>query len=65
MTARPILIVDNGMSSRNVLILQMAQGSEFVLNEAITAEHAEVLIRDQAARYDALVLNEDLPDRKE
>ena len=59
---RPILIVDDDATLRDMLAEQLAVDGEFTAAGAATAGEAEAKINAREARYDALILDVGLPD---
>jgi DNA-binding response OmpR family regulator len=60
--ARPILVVDHDQALRAVLVGQLVLDGRFLASEASTAAEAESRLLSDAERYDALILEVDLPD---
>ncbi len=59
---RPILIVDDDDTLRQMLVEQLQVEREFVASEAGTISEAEGMVTKQDARFDALILDVTLPD---
>ncbi len=59
---RPILIVDDDLALRAMLVEQLAVDGEFSASEAGTVAEAEVTATGGKYRFDALILDVGLPD---
>ena len=59
---RPILVVENDVAVREVLLDQLADHGEFVGTPAASVEEAEALLSAPNARFDAILLDVGLPD---
>ncbi|GGC27633.1 DNA-binding response regulator [Siccirubricoccus deserti] len=59
---RPLLIVDDDAALRATLAEQLSLDGEFAPAEAATAEEAQQMLADAAARFDAVLLDIGLPD---
>ncbi|GBD55862.1 DNA-binding response regulator [Gluconobacter wancherniae NBRC 103581] len=59
---RPILVVDDDDTLRQLLVEQLQQGGELEAVEATSVETARELLSRQGARYDAMLLDITLPD---
>ncbi len=63
MTAqRPILIVEDDETLREVLAEHLADGHGFTVSTAATLEEADKAISDKDARFDAVILDIGMPD---
>src|ERR1700733_9527327 len=63
MTAqRPILIVEDDETLRDILAEHLADGHGFTITTAATLEAADKAINDKDARFDAVILDIGLPD---
>ena len=59
---RPILVVDDDEALRQTLAEQLAHEGEFLPTAAGTLAEAQARLQDEAARFDAIVLDVGLPD---
>jgi DNA-binding response OmpR family regulator len=59
---RPVLIVDGDADLRAILVEQLAVDREFAVTQAGTLREAEGCLAAQNARFDAVILDECLPD---
>jgi DNA-binding response OmpR family regulator len=59
---RPILIIDDDSTLREMLVEQLEVDGEFTAAEAGTISEAEAMVTARDARFDALILDVTLPD---
>ena len=59
---RPILIIDDDNTLREMLVEQLEVDGEFAAAEAGTISEAEAMVTARDARFDALILDVTLPD---
>jgi DNA-binding response OmpR family regulator len=59
---RPILIIDDDTTLREMLVEQLEVDGEFTAAEAGTISEAEAMVTARDARFDALILDVTLPD---
>ena len=59
---RPILVVDDDKTLRQMLVEQLSVAGEFSTGQAATAAEAEAAIASKIVRYDAIILDVGLPD---
>ena len=59
---RPVLIVEGDACLREMLVEQLAVDKEFAVTQAIAVREAEAWLSAREARFDAVILNEHLPD---
>jgi DNA-binding response OmpR family regulator len=59
---RPILIIDDDTTLREMLVEQLEVDGEFAAAEAGTISEAEAMVTARDARFDALILDVTLPD---
>jgi DNA-binding response OmpR family regulator len=60
--ARPILVVDANVLERQILAETLCLGNEFTVSPAATLSEAEALLGAVGARFDAIIIDPDMPD---
>jgi DNA-binding response OmpR family regulator len=59
---RPILVVEADPTQRQILVESLSTGSEFAVSVAATLSEADALLSAEAARFDAIIIDPDVPD---
>jgi DNA-binding response OmpR family regulator len=60
--ARPILVIEADPAQRQVLAESLSLGNEFTVSVAATLSEADALLRVVDARFDAIIIDPDVPD---
>jgi DNA-binding response OmpR family regulator len=60
--ARPILVVEADPTQRQILAESLAVGNEFTVSVAATLSEANALLSGVDARFDAIIIDPDVPD---
>jgi DNA-binding response OmpR family regulator len=60
--ARPILVVEADPTQRQILAESLCLGKEFTVNVAATLSEADALLGAVDARFDAIIIDPDVPD---
>ena len=58
----PVLVIDDDMALRRVLVEQLVQNGEFEPTEAASLAQADMLLNGAHARFDVILLDVNLPD---